>query len=379
MKVLIVQAGVPYTQSLDNTENYSLRPTLTKGLLNLNDSKFINNTQTREAIANNGADVIYYYYTHRKSIINLIKGSLAIRKIAKENQVDIVNMYWGGLSTLLGALFCPTIFVVSLLGSDLYGSYTTKGRKTIFGRMLSFFSQLTCSYADGIIVMSEKMKQRVWDSNRHKVTVIPEGVDLSKFFIIEKEIARDYLQWKTEYPVVLFFNNNSHVKNYALAKQVFKLVKNMLPEAQLKVISNIPHHQTIWYYNAADVLLLTSLHEGSNNSVKEAMACNLPVVSVDAGDAKERLQNVIPSFVSDKYNAEILASNMVKVLELKQRSNGQQAVQQVELNTTARIIIRYYHELYNSKQVFTNKTLGKNVNEESEFNSYQKDGLKHAS
>jgi teichuronic acid biosynthesis glycosyltransferase TuaC len=176
-----------------------------------------------------------------------------------------------------------------------------------------------------------------------------------------------------------FFNNYSHVKNYTLAKQVFRLVKNKLPEAQLKVISNVPHHQTIWYYNAADVLLLTSLHESSNNSVKEAMACNLPVISVDAGDAKERLQDVSPSFVSDKYDAVTLANNMVQVLELKHRSNGQQAVQQVELNTTARIIIRYYHELYNSKQASTNKTLGKNVNDASEFSSFQKDSLKHAS
>ena len=378
MKVLIIQAGVPYTQSSHGDSHYSLRPTLTKGLLNLNEFKFINNTQTREAIADNGAEVIFYYYTHRKSVFNLIKGSLAIRKIAKENQVDVVNMYWGGLSTFLGALFCPTIFVVSLLGSDLYGSYTTKGRKTFFGKLLSFFSQLTCSYADGIIVMSDKMKQKVWRSNRHKVKVIPEGVDLSKFFIIEKEKAREYLEWKADYPVILFFNNNSHVKNYTLAKQVYRLVKNKLPDTQLKIISNIPHQQTVWYYNAADVLLLTSLHEGSNNSVKEAMACNLPVVSVDAGDARERLMNVSPSFVSDTYNAELLANNMLEILEKKQRSNGQQAVQHVELNTTARNVIKYYEELYNTKRAFTSHAQDQNVNKQPEYGSFKKDELKHA-
>jgi len=377
MKVLIVQAGVPYTQSLEQTENYSLRPTLTKGMMNLNDSKFINNTQTRESISNNGVDVTYYYYTHRKSITNLIKGTLAIRRIVKQENIELVNIYWGGLSTLLASIFCPCIFVVSLLGSDLYGSYTTKGSKTLFGKLLSFFSQLTCSYANGVIVMSEKMKEKIWQRNRHKVKVIPEGVDLSKFFLIEKSMAREYLQWNHQKPVILFFNNRSMVKNYGLAVSVYELVKQQIPDVQLRVVSNIQHHQTIWYYNAADVLLLTSLHEGSNNSIKEAMACNLPVVSVDAGDANERLKKVAPSFVSKTYDAATLAEKMVEILNAGQRSNGQETIKEVELNTVALSIIMYYRELTKNSSPVEDKTSKAGI--KSNYRSYHKDGLQHAS
>jgi len=47
----------------------------------------------------------------------------------------------------------------------------------------------------------------------------------------------------------------------------------------------------VWL-NASNVLLLTSLHEGSPTVVKEALACGLPVVSVDVGDVAERIEGI---------------------------------------------------------------------------------------
>ena len=54
--------------------------------------------------------------------------------------------------------------------------------------------------------------------------------------------------------------------------------------AEIHYLRGQPNSDVPIWINASDVLLMTSLHEGSPTIVKEALACNLPVVSVDVGD-----------------------------------------------------------------------------------------------
>jgi glycosyltransferase involved in cell wall biosynthesis len=51
--------------------------------------------------------------------------------------------------------------------------------------------------------------------------------------------------------------------------------------AHLRLLGHVPQHELGDIYRGADVFVLTSLHEGSNQSVIEAMASGLPVVATD--------------------------------------------------------------------------------------------------
>src|SRR4029077_13107866 len=107
------------------------------------------------------------------------------------------------------------------------------------------------------------------------------------------------------------------------------------PLASLQTLSSIPQADVALKMSAADCLLVTSIHEGSPNIVKEAMACNLPVVTVRCGDVEERLAGVQPGSVAP-YDPARLASSIRQVLERGGRSNGRDEL--VRQGLTARAV-----------------------------------------
>ena len=97
------------------------------------------------------------------------------------------------------------------------------------------------------------------------------------------------------------------------------------------------------YMNAADVLLLTSRREGSPNAVKEALACNLPVVATDVGDVPERLDGVSHSRVAR--SDEELVDGVAAALRAGTRSNGRAAAEAVSAEETGTRLLDVYEEV----------------------------------
>ena len=86
------------------------------------------------------------------------------------------------------------------------------------------------------------------------------------------------------------FDPARKIKRYALAEAAVKRLIN--PDVQLLTVSNTPNAEMPWYYSAADVMILSSQSEGSPTSVKEALACNVPVVATDVGDVREIMDGI---------------------------------------------------------------------------------------
>jgi len=218
--------------------------------------------------------------------------------------------------------------VLSLWGSDLLGRYAT-------------VSKICARHADAVVVMSDEMADSL-DVDCH---VIPHGVDLERFEPMHTPDARDELGWRSGVRHVLFpYPPNRTVKNYPRAKRVVEAVDDALDvPVELHAVSDVPHERMSVYMNAADCLLLTSTREGSPNTVKEALACNLPVVSTAVGDVPTRLDGVTPSHVG-RTDRE-LVEGLRDVLERRVRSDGRAAVREVSLERTTERLRALYCDL----------------------------------
>ena len=114
--------------------------------------------------------------------------------------------------------------------------------------------------------------------------LIPNGIDTNEWFLLPKNEVREKLGLDKAKKYILFASNPAREeKNFSLLNTA---IEQFNKEVELLIINDKSQEELNLYYNAVDVILLTSLHEGSPNVVKEAMACNCPVVSTDVGDVR---------------------------------------------------------------------------------------------
>ncbi|MHB9286499.1 glycosyltransferase [Halobacteriales archaeon Cl-PHB] len=217
--------------------------------------------------------------------------------------------------------------VLSLWGSDLHGRFGLASRT--FARA-----------CDEVIVMTPEMASQL-DRACH---IIPHGVDFEVFRPIDRQTARETVGWPTDSRHVLFpYDPAREVKNYPLAADVVAAVADRFDETvDLRTVDDVPHGQMVHYLNAADALLLTSEREGSPNIVKEALACNVPVVSTDVGDVAFRLAGVSPSAACLSRDA--LVDALATVLRTDCRSDGRSSVRELSTEHTAARIEGVYRK-----------------------------------
>ncbi len=90
---------------------------------------------------------------------------------------------------------------------------------------------------------------------------------------------------------------------------------------------------------------MTSLSEGSPTMIKEALACNLPIVSTDVGDVKEQLQGLENCFIIKNDTPEEIASVVKKCIKNQVTPNGRTKMLNFSVNVLSNEIIKIYKSL----------------------------------
>ena len=103
----------------------------------------------------------------------------------------------------------------------------------------------------------------------------------------------------------------------------------------------LPQEQIPLYMNAADVLVMASMSEGSPNAVKEAMATNLPVITVDVGDAADLIGPTAGCHLVPR-EAPAMAEKIVEVCRRGGRTNGRDWIRKLSMEAVAQQIVDVY-------------------------------------
>ena len=206
-----------------------------------------------------------------------------VRDRARAFRPDVVHVHFGW-SFLATDARIPR--VVSFYGDDLNGTATRGGGTTVVSRAGVIVSQCAALRAERNIAVSDALRSKLWlDRARRRCTVIRDAVDESVFVPGDPRAARQRLMLEEGVVRVLFPHAVSQpTKRLDLAQAAVSRLNERGTNAVLWVVNGVPPADMPLYYRAADVMIVTSDREGGPSSVKEAMACGLPVVSVPVGD-----------------------------------------------------------------------------------------------
>jgi len=259
----------------------------------------------------------------------------------RHGSYDLVHAQFG--QSGLTALPKRVPLVVTFRGDDLEGIIGEHGRYILAGWLLRKLSRAVARRADAAIVVSAHMKRHLPRSvDAH---VLPSGIDLDLFQPEPQDQARSRLGLPADRRLVAFVGNPDLArKRYLLAQKAVEIVNRSIP-TQLLVGWGQPHREIATLLNACDGLVFTSMQEGSPNAVKEALACNLPVVSVPVGDVPLRLKGVKGCELCPDDQADTIAAALERVLRRGGRSEGRAAVQDLNERVLTERLIDIYRSV----------------------------------
>jgi teichuronic acid biosynthesis glycosyltransferase TuaC len=278
-----------------------------------------------ETLRQAGCQVVVSVVDDRTSVHGVLRNIRRLKNELAVAQSQIVHAQYGSVTAAVARLIKGRLpLVISFCGDDLLGT----PQPQFYWRIREWCARSIGLWAGrsaaAVIVKSRNLLEALPDGLRDRAAILCNGVDTTWFKPMNQAQCRSELGWSKESKVVLFNasrNEDRACKNPDLASEAVSRVAASFPNVHLQTLSNLSSSQVRLMLNAADCLLVTSLHEGSPNIVKEAMACNLPVVSVPCGDVTERLRFTHPGGVAP-YDASALAEVLKQVFEANCRSNG---------------------------------------------------------
>jgi glycosyltransferase involved in cell wall biosynthesis len=234
--------------------------------------------------------------------------------------------------------------VASYWGSDLLGpqqgTLRARAKMLVMSRLIRAHSLLLSATTTKSSEMESVLPPRARRRNR----VIPDGVDRERFKPLDRAEARRRAGWPEGEVTVISVGRDVPLKRLWLAREATEIAAQQIAALRWRLLSDADPEDMPGYYNAAHCLIHTSASEGSPNVIKEALACDLPVVATPAGDIPELLDGVEGCAVCPPDPSE-LAQAICRSVSGDARSDGRARTERLGLDQIAARVLELYGEL----------------------------------
>lgn len=267
------------------------------------------------------------FFIKGKGILGYLKNLKALKEKIRNYSPDFIHAHFG-LSGLLSCLQKIVPVVITFHGSDL----------NISG--IKYLSRMAAVLSQHDIFVSDKLYQKILGSKKY--SIIPCGINLDTSYPIDTKTARAQLNMDSEKKYILFSSGFSNiVKNAALA---FAAISMLTFNVEFIELKDKNREQVNLLLNACNLLLLTSTSEGSPQVIKEAMACNCPIVATDVGDIRDVINNTEGCYITTFDPADV-AEKINLAFEFNKRTNGREKIYRFDNNIIAKEIFEIYQSL----------------------------------
>jgi glycosyltransferase involved in cell wall biosynthesis len=266
------------------------------------------------------------YFLIKGKLSGYLKSVFMVRKLLKNSKYNIVHAHFG-LSGLVAVQqrICPV--VISFIGEINFP-------------ILRMISKISIRFSTFNIFVSEELRRKVAVVKRF--AIIPYGVNLKTFRPLNKIECRDALNLPLDKKIVLFSSTfDRDEKNYPLAKKVIESIDGLI---LLELSKGYKRNEINLLLNACDLLLLTSTKEGSPQVIKEAMACNCPIVSTNVGDVKDVIDGTKGCYITT-FDPIDVADKIKLAFAFNKKTDGREKIKHLDNNIIAEKVISVYNKI----------------------------------
>lgn len=301
-------------------------------------SKYTFVCEQGEALHQLGCEVEYYAVVG-KGMKGYLQNIMPLRKKIREFQPDVVHAHFGltGMVAVLAAKKKVPVVITCHNGETL----------TWYGNIIS---SIAIGRADYTICVAQHIYDKLYLKPKH-YCIQPCGIDLKDLPLVDKQKAMQEMGLPEDKVNILFGGSFSNArKNAPLARAALKRLEDEgfsgLKEFNLIEMKGFNRHQVAMLFNACNMLLLPTKSEGSPQVLKEAMACNCPIVATDVADIAFLLQGVTNSYVTS-FNPADVADKIKQVIECGERTNGRKRIISLGLDNpqVAEKVLQIYQEI----------------------------------